>query len=54
VSKGPYIVSLQWSNSNSCSTYGGSSCPPTPTAPPQMPNASQMAELVNAALAKIG
>ena len=54
VSRGPYIVSLQWTNSNSCSTYSGSSCPPAPTAPPQMPSASEMAQLVNAALAKIG
>jgi hypothetical protein len=54
MSKGPYIVSLQWSNSNSCSTYGGSSCPPAPTAPPPIPSASEMAQLVNAALAKIG
>ena len=55
VPKGPYIVSLQWSNSNTCSTYvEPNSCPPAPTAPPQMPSAPEMAQLVNAALAKIG
>jgi hypothetical protein len=54
VAKGPYIVSLQWSNSNTCSTYSsGASCPPAPTTPPPMPSAPDMAELVNAALAKI-
>lgn len=54
VSEGPYIVSLQWSNSNTCSTYGGGPCPPPPTAPPPIPSSSEMAQLVNAALAKIG
>lgn len=54
VAKGLYIVSVQWSNSNSCTTYGGGSCPPPPTTAPPMPSASDMAELVNAALAKIG
>jgi hypothetical protein len=54
VATGPYIVSLQWSNSNTCSTYSGGSCPPAPTSPPPMPSASVMAELVNTALAKIG
>jgi hypothetical protein len=53
VAKGPYIVSLQWTSSNTCTTYGGGSCPPAPTTPPPMPSASNMAELVNAALAKI-
>ena len=53
VPDGPYIVSLQWSNSNTCSTYGGAPCPPPPTAPPPVPSASQMAHLVDAALAKI-
>jgi hypothetical protein len=54
VAKGPYIVSLQWTNSNTCTTYGGGSCPPPPTTPPPMPSTSDMAELVDAALAKIG
>jgi hypothetical protein len=54
VAKGSYIVSFQWSNSNTCSTYGGTPCPPAPTSPPPMPSASDMADLVNAALAKIG
>jgi hypothetical protein len=54
VAKGSYIVSLQWSNNNTCPTYGGYPCPPAPTSPPPMPSASDMAELVNAALAKIG
>ncbi len=54
VAKGPYIVSLQWTNSNTCTTYGDRSCPPRPTTPPQMPSTSDMAELVNSALAKIG
>jgi hypothetical protein len=54
VAEGPYIVSLQWSNSNSCSTYGGQACPPAPTAPPPMPSAPNMAALVNAALARLG
>lgn len=54
VSEGPYIVSLQWSDSNTCSTYGGGSCPPPPTAPPAIPSASEMAQFVNAALTKIG
>jgi hypothetical protein len=53
VAKGTYIVSLQWTNSNTCTTYGGDSCPPPPTIPPLMPSTSDMAELVNAALAKI-
>ena len=54
VPKGPYVVSLQWSNNNSCTTYGGGSCPPPPKNPPPMPSTSDMADLVNAALAKIG
>jgi len=54
VAEGPFIVSLQWTNSNSCSTYGGGPCPPPPTSPPPMPSASDMAALVNAALAKVG
>ncbi len=54
VAKGRYIVSLQWSNGNTCTTYGGRSCPSSPTTPPPMPSTSDMAELVNAALAKIG
>ena len=49
-----FIVSLQWTNSNTCTTYGGGSCPPPPTAPPPMPSTSDMAAVVNAALAKIG
>jgi hypothetical protein len=53
VAKGTYIVSLQWTNSNTCTTYGGGSCPAPPTMPPPMPSTSDMAELVNAALAKI-
>jgi hypothetical protein len=54
VAQGPCIVSLQWSNSNTCTTYGGGSCPPPATTPPAMPSASAMADLVNAALMKIG
>lgn len=54
VPDGSYIVSLQWSNSNTCSTYGGAPCPPPPTVPPAVPSASQMAQVVNSALAKIG
>ena len=53
VAEGHYIVSLQWSNSNTCSTYGGGSCPPPPTAQPQMPSPSAMAQLVDAALTEI-
>ena len=54
VAKSRYIVSLQWSNSNTCTTYGGGTCPPPPTSPPSLPSTSDMAEFVNAALAKIG
>ena len=54
VAKGAYIISLQWTNSNTCTTYSGGSCPHAPTTPPQMPSTSDMAELVNSALAKIG
>lgn len=54
VAKGRYIVSLQWSNSNICTTYGGGTCPPPPTTRPPLPSTSDMAELVNAALTKIG
>jgi hypothetical protein len=54
VAEGPYIVSLQWSNSNTCSTYSGGPCPPAPTAPPPVPSAPALAALVNAALGKIG
>jgi hypothetical protein len=54
VAEGSYIVSLQWNNSNTCSTYAGGPCPPPPTAPPPMPSASEMTQLVQQALAKIG
>ena len=53
VPEGPYIVSLQWSNSNTCSSYAGAGCPPPPAAPPPVPSASQMAQLVDAALGKL-